>query len=203
MDIQEDNNFAKSKKSCLIPENILPWWDDGYAVEKHSDIYRNEEGCLDHFYLEKLFSEIDKRIYRVVRNRMKPGYGKVVDGHARMYVGNLSSKQFYSYIERLQSSVRCSKIREHSFKVPSCNFRTYQYESILFCEWKDGKLPHLSVKNNWAYAKWFDGDAIQVHRAYATKFTLTHNSYTECVSVRFEYVFEFFRVADGKWVVTA
>lgn len=204
MSQHSQSNIKDSEKFSdrnLLPENILSWWDEGYAVEDKEKIYRKQEGSLDHFYLDTLFKEIDKRIFRIVRNRMKPGYAKKVDGMARISVGHLTENQFDEYLTRLQSSVKCSSIKRTKVFIPSCDYRTKLVESITIAEWNGGKIPSLSIKNDWAYVKWVDVDAYQVHRSYAFKFSITHNSYTESLKIRFEYSTEFFREEDKQWVL--
>lgn len=171
--ILTDKNF--------IPNSLHTWWDNPRQVEPSSKFYSKYEGCLDHEFLTNLFKQLDQNIYRLVRNRMKPGFRKKIDGTTRMIVGCLTKQQFIIYIEGLQSSVKCSNISETSFKLPSLNSDYQMYESNVTCSWKNGNIPHLSHKNDWAYAKWYDDGATEVHRAFVIDFSLVYNTYSGCI----------------------
>ena len=139
--IQENRNSSnKFSDQTIIPSNLRTWWDSSNEAEHTGDIYQHQEGCLDYYFLDNLFKQIDQNIFRLVRNRMKPYYKKAITGTSRMSVGHLTLKQFYCYLERLESSVRCSKIRESKFTLPACNSDNRVYASLLTCEWKNGAV---------------------------------------------------------------
>ena len=75
--IPEDKKSENSDYQ-VIPKNLKSWWEEPYEVERSLTIYTKEKACLDPVYLEDFFKDIDKRIYRRVRDRMKPGLAKNV-----------------------------------------------------------------------------------------------------------------------------
>ena len=197
--IPEVRKLKKISSEHFLPETLKPWWDSAKEAEHTGDIYKDYPGSVDHYYLKTLFKEIDLRIFRLVRNRMKPYYAKTVNGTARMSVGHLTLNQFHVYLERLQSSAKCSKIRESFFTLPACNSDNKVYSSLVTCEWKDGKIPHLSHKNDWAFVKYFDRSTNELNRCYAYEFCITYNSNSGRINVHFKYVSEGYDVKDKKW----
>ena len=197
--IPEDKKSENSDYQ-VIPKNLKSWWEEPYEVERSLSIYTKEKACLDPVYLEDFFKDIDKRIYRRVRDRMKPGLAKNVKPNHKMGVAFLTVPQFFLYLERLSSSVKGSRIYKSSIYHPSLDCHHRLKDCVRKVFWKNGKFPHLSHKHDWAFIKWVDTDAKQIHRAYAINFGIVHNGHTGNLSVTIDYGVEFYNEAYKKWV---
>lgn len=183
----------------LLPNNLIEWFDDDDTYHEQYQLVNHVDGYMDHYYLKLRFADLDYNIERRVRTRMLPGYEKKVHGRPAVIVGALTMKQFKIYIEELSSTARPSKEKIERFKVPSFNTGYRNEEAHERIEWHNGKLPHLSHKNTWAFSKWVDCNSKELHRAYVTLFALVRNSYSNAIRVEFTYVTEFYCYNEKKW----